>query len=212
MDIRKVWLLLSGLLWLQQGIGQAAVSLEKMNVLYMWVDNPLSIAVHGIREEDVKARINGGKGTLQRIGPGKYIARVYEITDDAAIEVEVAGKAVHRFTCRVRSIPNPEATVGGVMSFDSLSVGHFINQLGVGANVHNFPFDAGYKVIRFRFQVIQEGRISQAIYCGGNTWCQGVRNLLGGLAPGDTILIDDILVKGIEGMVRKVQPIVYYLR
>ena len=51
----------------------ATVSADLMNVLYAGYNNPLSVSVPGVPVNKVQATMTGG--TLQPVGPGKYIAR-----------------------------------------------------------------------------------------------------------------------------------------
>ena len=51
----------------------ATVSADLMNVLYAGYSNPISISIPGVPLNKVSATMSGG--TLQPVGPGKYIAR-----------------------------------------------------------------------------------------------------------------------------------------
>src|SRR5215217_3521295 len=84
-------------------VGQSAtaISLTKMNVLYIGVDNPVSIAASGGAEQ-LDPRIS--QGSLTKTGPGQYIARVNSVTDDCTISVNVAGKLAGQQVFRVRTI------------------------------------------------------------------------------------------------------------
>ncbi|MCC6383619.1 MAG: gliding motility protein GldM, partial [Bacteroidia bacterium] len=55
------------------------ISADKMNVLYIGVDNPMSISVPGVANENVVATITGGGGSLTKdpkAGGGHYMAKV----------------------------------------------------------------------------------------------------------------------------------------
>src|SRR5688572_19848923 len=117
-------------------VGQSAtaISLTKMNVLYIGVDNPVSIAASGGAEQ-LNPSIVGGGGSLTKTGPGQYIARVNSVTDDCRIVVNVAGKVAGQQVFRVRTIPDPVATVGGFASGENIPAGSFRAQGGVGAYI-----------------------------------------------------------------------------
>ena len=51
----------------------ATVSADLMNVLYAGYNNPISVSVPGVPVNKVQATMTGG--TLQPVGPGRYIAR-----------------------------------------------------------------------------------------------------------------------------------------
>src|SRR5215213_10322480 len=94
------------------GQANASIALDKMNVLYIGVDNPVTIAASGGAEQ-IQPSIAGGGGSLAKVGSGKYIARVSSITDACRITVNVSGKTAGAADFRVRTIPDPVATVGG---------------------------------------------------------------------------------------------------
>ncbi|HEY6504832.1 MAG TPA: gliding motility protein GldM, partial [Chitinophagaceae bacterium] len=56
------------------GQANASIALDKMNVLYIGVDNPVSVAASGGGDDKIQVSINNG--TLTKTGPGKYNARV----------------------------------------------------------------------------------------------------------------------------------------
>ncbi len=194
------------------GSANASIALDKMNVLYIGVDNPVTIAASGGGDDKVQATITGGGGTLTRVGPGKYIARVSQVTDDARITVSVDGKVAGAANFRVRSIPDPVATVGGVMSNENMSVGQFRAQTGVGAYIKDFPFELKYSVVSFVLTADNaDGDIEEAP-CQGNTWSPRALNIIRNLAPGRTVTIDDIRAQGPDGRVRKIPGLVYYIK
>src|SRR5215831_12001314 len=96
-------------------VGQAAASiaLDKMNVLYVGVENPVSISTSGGGSEVQEVSITGGNGNLKSLGGGHYIARVNSVTDECYITVSVKGKVAGKSQFRTRTIPRPVATVGG---------------------------------------------------------------------------------------------------
>lgn len=57
-----------------QGNRVISISPDMMNVLYIGVDNPLTIAVAGVDVKNINVRINNG--SIIKVSPGKYIARV----------------------------------------------------------------------------------------------------------------------------------------
>ncbi|HMG67551.1 MAG TPA: gliding motility protein GldM, partial [Chitinophagaceae bacterium] len=122
-------------------VGQAAASiaLDKMNVLYIGVDNPISISTTGGGSEQQQVSITGGNGNMKDLGGGHYIARVNSVTDECFIAVSVNNKLAGKSQFRVRTIPRPVATVGGAESGDNMTVGQFRVQTGVGAYIKDFP-------------------------------------------------------------------------
>ena len=58
------------------GMANASIALDEMNVLYIGYDNKVTIAASGGGDDKVQASITGGGGSLEKVGSGKYIARV----------------------------------------------------------------------------------------------------------------------------------------
>ena len=87
----------------------ATVSADLMNMLYAGYNNPISVSVPGVPSSKIQASMTNG--TLQSVGPGKYIARPSKIGQDATITV-VSTNTGHpqqmgQYTFRVRKLPDP---------------------------------------------------------------------------------------------------------
>lgn len=192
------------------GSANAAISLDKMNVLYIGVDNPVTIAASG-GSEQIQPTISGGGGSLTKVGPGKYIARVNSVTDACRITVSVQGKVAGASDFRVRTIPDPVATVGGRASGDNVNAGEFRAQAGVGAYIKDFPFDLKYSVTGFMLSTdSDDGDIIEAPV-SGNSW-GAAQNVLRQVKAGKTVYIDNIYATGPDGRRRKLPSLVYYIK
>lgn len=194
-------------------VGQSAtaISLTKMNVLYIGVDNPVSIASSGGAEK-LAPSIVGGGGSLSKVGPGQYIARVSSVTDDCRIVVNVDGKTQGQQVFRVRTIPDPVATVGGFASGENVNAGAFRAQGGVAAWIKDFPFELKYSVQSFVLEAdTEEGDIVEAP-CTGNTWSPLAARLVRNVKPGQLVTIRDIRAMGPDGRSRKLPGLYYTIK
>jgi gliding motility-associated protein GldM len=192
-------------------VGQSAtaISLTKMNVLYIGVDNPVSIAASGGAEQ-LNPTIS--QGSLEKVGPGQYIARVNSITDNCTISVNVAGKLAGQQVFRVRTIPDPVATIGGYASGENIPAGAFKAQGGVGAYIKDFPFELNYKVTSFSIAAdTDDGDIAEA-QSQGNVWSNQARAIVNRVHAGQTVTIDNIRASGPDGRTRKLPSLVYYIK
>lgn len=192
-------------------VGQSAtaISLTKMNVLYIGVDNPVSIAASGGAEQ-LEPTIS--QGSLTKTGPGQYIAKVNSITDNCTITVNVAGKLAGQQVFRVRTIPDPVATIGGFASGENIPAGSFKAQGGVGAYIKDFPFELTYKVTSFSIAAdTDDGDIAEAA-SQGNTWSPQARAIINRVHGGQTVTIDNIRATGPDGRSRKLPSLVYYIK
>jgi gliding motility-associated protein GldM len=200
---------------IQYTVGQAnaSIALDKMNVLYIGVDNPVTIAASGGGDDKVQVSIAGGGGSITRVGAGKYNVRVNSVTDDAKITVSVEGKVAGVSQFRVRTIPDPVGTVGGYASGDNINAGAFKAQAGVGAYIKDFPFDLKYSVVSFSVSIDNDEGDVETSDCTGNTWNSKAQSMISRLVkPGRLVTIDGIRAQGPDGRVRKLPSLVYYIK
>jgi gliding motility-associated protein GldM len=195
------------------GMANASIALDKMNVLYIGVDNPVSIAASGGGDDRIRATIAGGGGSLNRVGPGKYVARVNSVTDDCKITVAVDGKTAGISQFRVRTVPQAQAYVGGYASGAQVASGAFKAQGGVGAGIKDFPFELTYTVVSYTFTVdTDEGDIATENGTG-NAFAGRVRQVIDRqVKPGKLVTIDNIRVKGPDGRTMPAPSLLYYIR
>ncbi len=195
------------------GQANASIALDKMNVLYIGVDNPVSIAASGGGDDKVQASITGGGGSLTRVGPGKYVARVGSVTDDCRITVSVDGKVAGASQFRVRTIPRAQAYVGGYESGANIPAGAFRAQQGVGAGIKDFPFELSYTVTSFTFSIdTDDGDVATAT-CQGNTFSAAARQHINAqVKSGKIVTIDNIRVQGPDGRGSNAPSLVYYIK
>jgi gliding motility-associated protein GldM len=194
------------------GQANASIALDKMNVLYIGVNNPVSIAASGGGDDKVQVGISGGSGSVTKVGAGKYNVRVASVTDDCKITVSVEGKIAGIAQFRVRTIPRPVATVGGFESGDNVAAGAFKAQGGVGAYIKDFPFELKYSVVSFTLTADNdEGDIDEAP-CTGNTWSPKAAQIIRSLKAGRLVTIDNIRAVGEDGRSQKLPSLVYYIK
>jgi gliding motility-associated protein GldM len=191
------------------GSANASIALDKMNVLYIGVDNPVTIAASGGGDDRINATISSG--SLTRVGTGKYIARVNQVNDNTIITVSVDGRVAGASQFRVRTIPEAQAYVGGQPSGSNITAAAFKAQGGVGAGIKNFPFELEYNVVSFTFTCDTDDDIV-TIPNQGAAFSGTVRNAMSQhVKAGRMVTIDDIRVKGPDGRTTPAPSLVYYI-
>jgi gliding motility-associated protein GldM len=171
--------------------GGAAVMLDKMNVFYIGVDNPVTI---GSPTGWDKTQVSMSGGTISGTG-SKRTVRVSSI-GSASITVSPDGKP-STFAFRVKKIPDPIFKVGsGKIRMPSVE---FKNQQFCRAELEQFDFDLKFNIA------------SATVYFSGANFPNVVTasltgNGLGGLqtymqrcGPGSVISFDNIKVTGPDG-------------
>jgi gliding motility-associated protein GldM len=193
------------------GQSNASIALPKMNVLYIGYANPVFVAAGGAGAEQLSVSISGGGGSISG-GKGEYIARVSAQTDNCIITVSANGRVLGQQSFRVRSLPDPVATVGGEPSGANVSAQAFKAQAGVGAYVKDFPLDLKYSVTSFSIVAdTEDGDIATAD-CTGNAWSPTARKIINGLKSGQLITIENIYCVGEDGRRRKLPALLYNMR
>jgi gliding motility-associated protein GldM len=193
------------------GQSAASIALDKMNVLYIGVDNPVSISATGGGTEKIDASITTGK--LTDMGGGHYIARVNTFTDECYITVSVGGRQAGKSKFRVRTIPQSQAYVGGQPSGASVAAGAFGAQGGVGAGIKDFPFELQYAVQSFTFTIDTDEGDIVPVSVIGKDFTPAVRSAMKShLKAGRLVTIDDIRVKGPDGRTTPAPSLIYYIK
>jgi len=191
------------------GQSSAAVQLDNMNVLFIGVDNPVTISGSGSVDQ-IKASISGGGGVLNGGGAHRTV-RVTQETDDCVISVTTPDGKTTRVPFRVRSIPDPSPMIGNFKS-GNIPAAQFRGQQGVRAIVENFYYKTQFNVVSFRMTGDAAGfdDIMEANNTGA-AWneCQAIVNKT---RPGSFITIEDIYAVGPDGRRRRLTPLILYLK
>ncbi len=180
--------------------GGAAVMLDKMNVFYIGVPNPISIS-SGTGWDKTKVSMSGG--TLSPSGgPGKYIVKVSAV-GKSSITVNADGKA-STYEFRVKRIPDPIFMVGPSKGGRIQSV-VFKNQQFARADLENFDFDARFSVISATvyFAGANFSNVQTATINGGSLAALNAQ--LTKCIPGTSVTFDNVKVQGPDGTVRVIQ-------
>ncbi len=195
------------------GQSNASIALDRMNVLYIGVDNPVSIAASGGGDDKVQVSISGGSGAITKIAAGKYNVRVGSPTEDCIITVNVDGKIAGSSKFRVRNIPAPTGTIGGFQSGENVNAGAFRAQAGVGAYIKDFPFDIKYDVVNYTISVDNDEGDIETADCQGVYWSARAKQIIDrNVKAGKTVTIDGLHARGPDGRVFKVGSLVYYIK
>jgi gliding motility-associated protein GldM len=185
----------------QVGQPSAVVSPTKMNVLYIGVDNPLSISVSGVPAEKVSVTIS--QGTIRPLSGSKseYIASPTTTASDAVVTVfaDIGGqrKNMGSMPFRVKIVPSPVAKVGGKSS-GRIEKNVLISQTGVLADMEDFLFDLRYTVTQFTVEV-STAQGDRAYMSNSPAFTAEQKTLLNSLTKGQHVFFTNIKAKGPDG-------------
>lgn len=182
-----------------------AVAPTKMNVLYLGVDNPLSIAVSGVPNDKIFPSITNG--TIRKIG-NSYIVNPRQLGDNLiTITVDVDGKKVvtGSMCFRVKPVPDPVAKVAGRKT-GVIDRNLLLAQNIITAEMENFDFDAKFTIVEFTVSAIINGH---AIYIvsKSNKITNEQKDLIKGIKAEDRVLFYNIKALGPDGQIRKLNDL-----
>jgi len=191
------------------GTTGASMQLDKMNVFYIGVDNPVTVTAAGYSVEDVSLGMPAGTSATGE--KGHYAIRVEK---PGTIEVAINAKTkegpikkVGGMTVRVLRIPDPVAKLGG-RTGGAMAASTFRVQIAPAAVLDNFIFDAKYTITHFSVSALPKGKDIQGPYeVTDPAGCRFGKNpnitkLMEMCRPGDRIFIDDIKAVGPDKLTR----------
>jgi gliding motility-associated protein GldM len=183
----------------------AAVFLEKMNVFYIGVDNPISISAGGVAPSDLQPSLSGG--TLRSSGkPGSYIVTVSggtEATLNVNAKTSGGNKSMGSFKFRVKRVPDPVAYVGSLKADGMMTKAELQGQSGVFAKMENFDFDLKFTVVSFVMSMSINGVFVDK-KSNGPAITPDMKQMLAGAKPGNKVFFEQVTVKGPDGSLRKI--------
>jgi gliding motility-associated protein GldM len=183
----------------------AAVFLEKMNVFYIGVDNPISISAAGVAPGDLQPSISGG--TMRPAGkPGSYIVTVSsgtKATINVGAKLNGVQKSMGAFEFRIKRVPDPVAYVGSIKGDGQMTKAELNAASGVFARMENFDFDLSFSVVSFVMSMNVNGVFVEK-KGNGPAITADMKSLLAGAKPGNKVFFEQVTVKGPDGTLRKI--------
>ena len=185
----------------------ATVSADLMNVLYAGFNNPISISIPGVPLNKVSATMTGG--TLQPVGPGKYIARPSAVGKDITINVMSLqsgnAKTMGQYTFHVRKLPDPTPYIHiGDNRFRTggLAKASLMNINGIKAAIDDGLLDIPFKVLGFETVFYDNMGNAVPMVSNGDSFSQRQRETFRTLSRNRRFYITRITAIGPDGIKR----------
>jgi gliding motility-associated protein GldM len=184
-----------------------AVSADKMNVLYIGVDNPLTITA-GVGSEKVNATFSGG--TISRVSGAKWVARP-KTPGEHNVNVIVDGKSTP-VRYRVKYLPDPAAFVANKRG-GPIPAGDLKAQGGIIARLLDSDFEAAFRVTSYNVGAVGgKYPVYQIAANDGNRWSGNAATIINNATPGTSIFFDNIKVVGPDGRTRDLPQMSFNLK
>lgn len=183
--------------------GGATISAIKMNALYIGVENDISIAVPGVKPDDVMVTISGG--TIRKKGENYVVKCTQKGSAVISVNARLSDGTVRKVgesLFRVRKLPKPRALWGGISTGSAVPK----QPLGFPTNViatmgpEFLLDDITYNVLSYRFILSPKRSVPVVLSSKSSGIPQSVKNAIKNSKPGDRIIVDHIRAKGPSGV------------
>ena len=193
----------------------ATVSADLMNMLYAGYNNPISVSVPGVPLSKVQASMTNG--TLQPVGPGKYIARPSKIGQDATITVISTNtgrpQQMGQYTFRVRKLPDPTPYIamkdehGNPTRYKGggLAKGQLVAADAIGAAIDDGILDIGFRVQSFETVFFDNMGNAVPMASDGAAFSTRQKDTFRKLTRNRRFYVSRVTVVGPDGLTRTLQ-------
>jgi len=170
-----------------------SVSATKMNVFYIGVPNPVSVTAAGVPSNQIKVSMSGAGAAKIKPSGGNYVVTATRPTKSgefAYINVSAPGLNEKR-EFRVKRIPDPQAVLAGKTG-GIMDPGTFRIQLGIGALLKGFDFDAKCSIKGYRMLYVPKREDAIPVLNGGARFQGDALKYVKIAKPGDTYSFIDV--------------------
>ncbi len=167
---------------------------NKMDILYIGVDNPVTIAIPGVDPSDYQVSIDGiGTTKIAPVSGDQYNVTVTSPTRAGTfVEIKVSGTGLNQTKqFRVKRIPDPIAILsrnkGG-----AIGNGEFKAQPGLSVTLEDFEFEANCKIQGFELTRIGKRQDPVSSVNRGARYNAKSERLVAAAKPGDNFIFTNI--------------------
>lgn len=179
---------------------KAVVSADKMNVVYIGVDNPISFAVPGYEANQISITVD--EGVIVKEKNGKYIYRCTHVPQKGGVSFFVSGtknkktKVLDTVFYRIKRVPDPQIRIFCDHRNFSICLIN-LQRNGLQLYFENFDFEMNFYVTDFDVEVTQvsTNKVTKFHNVGAFLSAE-VNELLKGVLAGDKISIRNVAVSG----------------
>jgi hypothetical protein len=177
-----------------------AIAVEKMNVVYVGLDNPLTVLCSQRYDS-----ISTDNGIIRKDGFDSVVYNFKPERAGTATLILWSGRdTLASKVMRAKLVPQPDISIAGVPERDGkieLTKGELVNASGINAIVPGFDYDAKWIVTGFTITLMRNG-VVQEIRCSGSTFTQEMKQLMQTMNPGEFLWVDNIRATGPDGTTR----------
>ncbi|NVO02211.1 MAG: hypothetical protein HXX09_05865 [Bacteroidetes bacterium] len=183
---------------------KAVISNDYLNILYLGIENPISIAVPGIPNDKFSVTITNGS---IRKDNGKYYIKVNDVPE-VAINVIVESKLVNSSIYKVLKLPNPTLSIGRFLGANSIAISRDellkAGEIGLSSFL---PKELTYTIMSFSFSYSSNGNAIEK-QNSGNIFTQDLIDAIENTKPNSKFYFESIKVKFPDGTIKDMPSIV----
>ena len=182
----------------------ATIAATKMNIMYAGLENPISVSAPGFTSDEINVRVTGGTLKTVNKAKGDYAVIPNNVKENVHVYATVVkdGKSstLSDKDYRVKAVPKPEATIGGV-SEGKLSKTRMIAAGKIVPQMDDFEFE-GYSFQIVSYDVsMQYGSESQDIgKMTGDSFNESLRDYINRSKRGTKFIFNNIRANGPGGI------------
>lgn len=181
-----------------------------MNIVYLGIDNPISVAVPGYSCKSLIVTASHGKLTAINEPPDcgySYNADTLGIVEfKISVKVKNRLKQIGAAKFRVKAIPDPVAFVGGITGGE-IPLSQLKVQQGMNAWINGMDICSNFRVDSFNYAIVRDEKV---IITGKNRsayFDQDLKSHFSMLNNNDVILFYNIYCRGADRKLRKLPSI-----
>jgi len=180
------------------------VSLTKLNILYIGINNIIEIGICGVSNDNITATIDNG--TVKKNSDNKWyifvdsgIVSTLKIFVDRNGEKVLYGKKVFR----IKPSPDPIITLAGREDGRSVSKGEIVASPKLKAHIDdNYFEELKYTVTSFELRIKDDGKTLKEFHCNGSSLPTDALEAIKNCSPDQEIEFDTIIVNTSNGEYR----------
>ena len=174
-----------------RGEPSVSISVDKMNVLYVGVNNPISISSKNISTAELK--IVGIGCLITRISATKYIIKVSRPGTTSKVVVKYGEKTLKEIEFRAKRIPNPVPMLAIRKTLSNqYSAEEFKEIVGLAMMLENFDFEARCNTQSYYLTRVTKDGVRKTVANTGASLRGESKNLVEGATSGDIYIFDRI--------------------
>ena len=195
----------SSLLLFSQNSNHSVISADKMNIMYVGVENPISVAVPDFSCEDLSISVSNGTVYTINRKLGQYVVRPNQRSKTCVVSIYIQDNGEKRkhssSEFRIKQIPSME--IRPKFNSNELSISEMVSQLFT-ARIPNFDFPVKFRVSGFSVLCIGDNATQVVYNVKGYKLSTSSINGIKKLRKGDRVVFQDFVIrqKGVNNPVR----------